>query len=114
MPKIFSLLCPEVKIEPNWAQVSKKTVSFDDTLHIIDDASFMNDVDFDCGITFYPGVPTEFRLMNGERNFNFSSCENHKCIPSTDQLNCFLDAEHTPNVFLSPYGFMRKWIEQLT
>ena len=41
------------------ARISKKTVSFDDTVHFIDEENIVTYKDFDCGITFYHETPTK-------------------------------------------------------
>ena len=40
-------------------QIFKKTVSFDDFVHFIDDENIVTYTDFDCGFTFYPETPTK-------------------------------------------------------
>ena len=60
-------------------------------------------VDFDCGITFFPETPTKVRQINRERNYNSGSCEKPQCIPSNNQHTCFVDEQHSSNIFLNPY-----------
>ena len=62
-------------------------------------------VDFDCGITFLPEIPTKFKQINRERNYISRSCEKHQCIPSNDQHNCSVDEQHSSEIFLNPYIF---------
>ena len=63
----------------------KKQVSFDDVVHLIDEENIVTYVDFDCGITFLPGTPTNIRQINRERNYISRSCEKPQCVPSNDQ-----------------------------
>ena len=60
-------------------------------------------VDFDCGITFFPETPTKIRQINRGRNYFSRSCEKPQCIPSNDQHTCFVDEQHSSNIFLNPY-----------
>ena len=46
----------------------KKTVSFDDVVHFIDEQNVVTYVNFDCGITFFPETPTKIRQINRQRN----------------------------------------------
>ena len=41
------------------AKTSKKSVSFDDIVHFIDEEDIVTYEDFDCGITFYPETATK-------------------------------------------------------
>ena len=66
---IFSILRPQDDLISNWVPNVKKTVSFDDVVHFIDEENMVTDVDFDCGITFFPENPTKFRQINRERNY---------------------------------------------
>ena len=61
-------------------------------------------VDLDCGITFFPETPTKIRQIKRERNYNSRSCEKPQCIPSNDQHTCFVDEQHSSNIFLNPYN----------
>ena len=65
----------------------------------------MSNVDFDCGITFYPETPTKIRQIKREGNKMSRSHEKTKCIPSNDQHNCFFNKQHTSNIFLNPCTF---------
>ena len=87
-----------------WPEFQKKTVSFDDIVHFIDDENIVTYKDFDCGITFYHETPTKIREINRERNNISRSCEKSKCIPSNDRHNCFIDEQHNSNIFLNPYN----------
>ena len=60
-------------------------------------------VDFDCGITFFPETTTKIRQINREQNYISRSCEKPQCIPSNDQHTCFVDEQHSSNIFLNPY-----------
>ena len=81
----------------------KKTVSFDDIVHFIDEENILTYVDFDCGITFYPEFSTKIRHIERERNYIFISCERPKYNLSDDQHNCSIDEKRTSNIFLNPY-----------
>ena len=101
---IRSFLRPEDDLNSNCGQNFKKTVSFDDIVHFLDEEDIVAYEDFDCAITFYPETPTKIRLINRERNYISISCEKSKCIPSNDQHNCFIDEQHNSNIFLNPYN----------
>ena len=49
---IISILRPEDYFISNCGQIFKKTVSFDDIVHFIDEEDIVIYEDFDCGITF--------------------------------------------------------------
>ena len=91
---LISNCCPNVK----------KTVSFDDVVQFIDEEIMLTDVDFDCGITFFPETPTKIRQINQEGNYISRSCEKTQCIPSNEQHNCSIDEQHSSNIFLNPYS----------
>ena len=59
-----SILRPEDDLIPNCGQNFKKTVSFNDIGHFIDEENIVTFEGFDCGITFYPETPTEIRQIN--------------------------------------------------
>ena len=101
---IHSILRPEDDLISNFGPSVKKTVSFDDVVHFIDEENMVTYVDFDCGITFFPETPTKIRQINRERNYNSISCEKPQCIPSNDQHTCFLDEQHSSNIFSNPYN----------
>ena len=100
---IHSILRPEDDLISNCGQNFKKTVSFDDFVHFIDEEDVVAYEDFDCAITFYPETPTKIRQINREWNYISRSCEKSKCIPSKDRHNCFIDEQHNSNIFLNPY-----------
>ena len=102
---IHSILRPEDDLISNCGQNFKKTVSFDDIVHFIDEENIVTYKDFDCGITFYPESPTKIRQINQERNYTSRYCEKSKYIPSNDRYNCFIDEQqHNSNIFLNPYN----------
>ena len=101
---IHSILRPEDDLISNFGPNSKKTVSFDDVVHFIVEENMVTYVDFDCGITFFPETPTKNRQINRERNYNSISCEKPQCNPSNDQHTCFVDEQHSSNIFLDPYS----------
>ena len=101
---VHSILRLEDDLISNCGPNVKKTVSFDDVVHFIDEEKMVTYVDFDCGITFLPGTPTKIRQVNRERNHNFRSCEKSQCIPSNDQHTCSADEQHSSKIFLNPYN----------
>ena len=56
---IHSILRPEDDLISNCGQSCKNTVSFDDTVHFIDEEDIITYEDSDCAITFYPEIPTK-------------------------------------------------------
>ena len=100
---IHSLLRPEDDLISNCGPNVKKTVSFDDVVHFIDEEDIVTYVDFDCGVTFLPKTPTEIRQINRERNYSSRSCEKPQSIPSNDQHVCPVDEQHSSNIFRTPY-----------
>ncbi len=54
---IHSFLRPEDDLISNCGPNLKKTVSFDDAVHFIDEENMVTYVDFDCGITFFSETP---------------------------------------------------------
>ena len=101
---IHSILRPEDDLISNCGPNLKKTVSFDDVVHFIDEENVVSYVDFDCGITFFPESPTKIRQIKRERNYISRSCEKPQCIRSNDQHTCFVDKQHSSNIFLNPYN----------
>ena len=101
---IHSFLRPEDDLISNCGSNIKNTVSFDDVLHFIDEENLVINVDFHCGITFFSETPTKIRQINRERNYFSRSCEKPQCIPSNDQHTCFVDEQHSSNIFLNPYN----------
>ena len=93
---IHSIWRPEDDLISNCSQNFKKTVSFDDIVHFIDDEDIVTYDDFDFGFTFYPETSTKIKEINSERNYISKSCEKSKCIPS------FIDEQHKSNIFLNP------------
>ena len=100
---IHYILLPEDDLISNCSPNVKKTVSFDDVVHFIDEDNIVIDVDFDCGLFFFPETPTKIRQINPEWKYNSRSCEETQCIPSNDQHICSVDEQHTSNIFLKPY-----------
>ena len=87
----------------NCGQNFKKTVSFDDIVHVIDEEDIVSYEVFDCGITFYTETPRKIKEIIRERNYISRSCEKSKCFPSNDRHNCCIDEQHNSNIFLNPY-----------
>ena len=100
---IHSILRQEDDLLSNCGPNVKKTVSFDDVVHFIDEENIVTYVDFDCGTTFFPETPTKIRQINRERNYISRSCEKPECIPSNDQHVSPVDEQHSFNIFLTPY-----------
>ena len=55
---IHSIFRPQDDLISNCGPNVKKTVSFDDVVHFIDERNIVTYVDSDCGITFLPETPT--------------------------------------------------------
>ena len=100
---IHSILRPEDDLISNCGSNVKKTVSFDDVVHFIDEENIVTYVDFDCSITFLPETPTKTRQITRERNYISRSCEKPQSNPSNDQHVCPIDEQHSSNIFLTPY-----------
>ena len=101
---IHSILRLEDDLISNCGPNVKKTVSFDDVVHFIDEENMVTYVDFDCGIRFFPETPTKIRQINRERNYISRSCEKPQYIPSNDQHTCSVEEQHGSNIFLNPYN----------
>ena len=101
---VHSSLRPKVDLISNCGLKVKKTVSFDDVIHFIDEENMVTNVDSDCGIMFFPKTPTKIRQINRERNKISRSCEKPHSIPSNEQHTCSADKQHSSNIFLSPYN----------
>ena len=101
---VHSILRREDDLISNCGPNVRKTVSFDDFVHFIDKENIVTNVIFDCGITFLPETPTKIRQINRERNYISRSCEKPQCIPSNDHHTCFVDEQHSSNIFLNPYN----------
>ena len=56
---IRSILRPEDDFISKCGPNVKKSFSFDDVVHFIDDENMVTYVDFDSGITFFPETPTK-------------------------------------------------------
>ena len=70
---------------------------------IIDEENIVFYVDFDCGITFYPEIPTKFRQINHQRIYFSKSGGKPKCFPNNGQHNCAIAKQHTSNILVNPY-----------
>ena len=99
-----SILRPRDDLISNGGQNFKKTVSFDNVVHFIDDEDIVIYEDFDFGIAFNPETPTKIREINRERNYIPRAFEKSKCIPSNDRHNCSFNQQHKSNIFLNPYN----------
>ena len=85
-------------------KISKKLVSFDDIVHFIDEENILTYVNFDRGITFYPGTPSKISQTNRERNYISRTFEKPNCIASNDRPNCSVNKKHSSNNFLNTYN----------
>ena len=65
---IHSILRPEDDLISNCGHTFKKTVSFDEIVHFIDEEDIVSYNDFDSGMTFFPETPTKISQINPERN----------------------------------------------
>ena len=101
---IHTILRPEDDLVSKCGPNVKKTVSFDDVVHFIDEENMVSYLDFDCGITFFPETPTKIRQINRERNYIFRSCEQPQIILSNDQYTSSVDEQHSSNIFLNLYN----------
>ena len=77
---------------------------FYDVVHFIDEENIVTYINFDCGFTFLPETPTKIIQINRERKYISRSCEKPHCLPSNDQHTCFVDEQHSSNIFLNPYN----------
>ena len=78
---ILSILRPEDDLISNCGPNVRKSVSFDDVVHFIDEENIVTYVNFDCGITLLPETPTKIRQINREPNYISRSCEKPQSIP---------------------------------
>ena len=101
---IHSFLRPEDDLISNCGQNFRKTVSYDDIVHFIDEENIVTYQDLDCGTSFYPETPTKIRQINRERNYIPRSYEKPQYIPSNYQHNCFIDEKHYSDIFLNTYN----------
>ena len=102
---IDSILHPNDYLISVFGQKFRKTVSFDDIVHFIEEDNFLTHVGFDSGVTFHPQTATKIRQSSRERNYISRSCEKtNKCSPGNDQHKCSIDEQHTSNIFLNQYS----------
>ena len=109
---IFSILRPEGDPMSKCGQNFKRTVSFNDIVHFIDEDNIVTYVVLDCGITLYPETPAKIWQNNRKRNYISRSWEKPKCIPCKDEHHCSINEQHNSGIFLNPtiYG---TWFQQL-
>ena len=105
-PATHSILHPEYDLISNCGQNFKKTVSFDNIVHFIDEEDIVTYEEFDYSITFFHETPTKPREINRERNYISRSCEKSKCIPINDRHNCFFNEQLNSNMNSEPVKFM--------
>ena len=101
---IHSILRPEDDLISDCGLNVKKTVSFGDVVHFIDEEDIVTYVDFDCGITSFPETPTKISQIYREWNYFSKSCKKLQGIPSNDQHISFVDERHRSDTFLNPYN----------
>ena len=101
---IHSIFRPGDDLKSSFGRNFKKTVSFDDIVHFIDEDNIVTYVDFDCCITFYPGTPTKIRQINRDQTYFSRTCEKPKCVPSNEQHKCSINEQHSSNNFLNPFN----------
>ena len=87
---IHSILRPEDDLISNCGPNVKKTVSFDDVAHFINEENTVTFVDFDCGITFFPKTPRKFRQINREQIYISRSREKPSAYPATINTSVLL------------------------
>ena len=78
---VLSTLRPEDDLVSHCDQKFKKTVSFNDTAHHIDEENIMSCVDFDNVITFYHVTPLHNRQISREQNCISRSCDKPSALP---------------------------------
>ena len=100
---IHPFLRPENDLISNCGPNVRTTVSFDDVVHFIVKENIVTYIYFDCGITFLPETPTNIRQITRERKYISRYCQKPHCIPSNDQHTCFVDEQHSSNIFLNLY-----------
>ena len=86
---IYSILRQEDDLISNCGPNVKKTVSFDDVVHFIDEENIVTYVDFDCGITFLPETPTKIRQINQGMTFP-DPVKNPSAFPATINMSVLL------------------------
>ena len=94
----------EADLISNCDHISKKTISFDDIAHFIDEEDIAIYVDCDYGKTFYAEARIKVGKINRELKNISRSCEKPMCIPSNNQYYRFIDKEHTSLINLRPYN----------
>ena len=108
---IHSILRPEDDLISNCGPNVRKTVSFDDVVHFIDE-NIVTYITFGCGFTFLRETPTKIRQINRERKYSSRSCEKPHCTPSNDQHTCFVDEQHSSKIFWTR-TIHGAWFQQL-
>ena len=68
----------------------KKTVSFDDIVHFIDEEDIVTYKDFDCGFTFYHETPTKIREISRGRKKIPDFVKNSSAFPVTIRMTVLL------------------------
>ena len=87
---ILSILRLEDDLISKCGPKVKKTVSFNDIVHFIDEENMMTSVDFECGIKFFRETPTKIRQINRERNYKSRSRENFQYVPGSINIPVLL------------------------
>ena len=87
---IQSILRPEDDLLSNCGPNLKKTVSFDDVVHFIDEENMVTYVDFDCGITFFLKLLQKSDRSN-ENGITFPDpVKNPNAFPATINISVLL------------------------
>ena len=93
---IHSILGPEVDLISNCGHNFKKTVSFADILHLMNEENIVTYVDFDYGITFLPGAPTEVGHINRESKTFPGPVKNLSAIQESTNITVLLKKSIPP------------------
>ena len=105
-PALFSISLQEVDFTSSYYDNSRKTFSFDDTVHSIDEDKIMTPVDFDCGNTFYSQAPTNLIRISQKLKKLAMSCKNPTFNQVTVDVTAFL-IRIIPLTSFCPPQFMR-------
>ena len=87
---IHSILRPQDDLISNCGPNVKKTVSFVDVVHFIDEENIVTYVDFGCGITFLPETPTKSDRSTENGIFFPDPVKNPSALPATINMSVLL------------------------
>ena len=99
-----SRLRPEIDTIPNFCDHFRKTLAFSDIVQFTTEPNVVTFIHFVRGTTLYPQNPTKLEHNDWVLETISRSCENFRCVQSKDQQNCFIDKEHSFELFLEPYS----------